>query len=155
MKNRTFPAFRPRSSRPRKRGTSRLFVLGAAFAASTAATGFGVAPAQAAQLGRNERSAVGSGALSAPVAQDRTAVRFDIPPGPLRDVVGRFEGVAGIRVTIAMDGIGDIQSAGVSGVMSPQQALERLLNGTGVSFAFTAPNAATLDIKALSEYVAV
>jgi catecholate siderophore receptor len=130
-------------------------VFGAAFAASTAVTGAGVAPARAAQLGGNERSPVGSGAVSAPAAQDPTAVRFDIPPGPLREVVERFESVAGIRVTIAMDGIGDIHSAGVAGVMLPQQALDRLLNGTGVSFAFTAPNAVTLDIKAVSEFVAV
>ncbi len=155
MKNRTFRAFLPRSPRPRKRGTSRLFVIGAAFAASTAVPGAGVGPAGAAQLGRNERTAAPSDAASAPAAQDRTAARFDIPPGRLRDVVARFEGVSGIRVTIAMDGIGDIQSAGVTGVMLPQQALERLLSGTGVSSSFTAPNAVTLDIKALSEFVAV
>ena len=66
MKNGTFRPALPKSSRPRKRGTSRLFVLGAAFAASTTMTGAGVTPAQAAQVGRNEQS----------------AVRFDIPAGP-------------------------------------------------------------------------
>ena len=43
----------------------------------------------------------------------------------------------------------------MSGILAPREALEHLLVGTGVSVAFTAPQAATLDIPKVSELVTV
>jgi catecholate siderophore receptor len=132
-----------RSPRPRKRGTSRLFVLGATFAAVGSGVAHGQSPARP--------------ATTAPVtgAQTTAAVRFDIPAGMMRDVVRRYTEVTGVRVTMANDRLGALQSPGVSGTMTAQQALDQLLNGIGVAYVFTSPNAVTLEIKQLSESIAV
>ena len=142
MKNRTFRQFLSRQ-RPRKRGVSRLFMLGAALAASATVD---ARPASASPpQDRQKASASPQGG----------AVRFEIPAGSIRDVMRRFEIVTGVRVTIAMDGIGDIQSPGVAGVFTPQQAIEAMLSGTSLSFVFTTPSSVMLDIERLSAYVSV
>src|SRR5262245_30338329 len=122
MKNRTFRNLLS-SRRSRKRGVSRLFVLGAAFAASTAVNESTAAAVQVTPPQTEGKAAATQGA----------PVSFNIPAGPLRDVIVRFEQATGLRVVVAMDGIGDIQSPGVSGVLTPTQALEALLSGTSVS----------------------
>lgn len=122
-------------NRRRKHGVSRLFVLGAAFAASTSA--------------HNPRSAV------AQTLSPATTARFDIPAGLLRDVVRRFEDATGMRITIAMEAIGELQSPGVSGLLTPAQALGVMLDGTGVTCALTGPSTAVLDIETVTEFVAV
>jgi catecholate siderophore receptor len=58
-------------------------------------------------------------------------------------------------VALALDSIGTIQSPGVSGVFTPQDALRRLLSGTAVAFRFTGAADVVLDVEAQSESVRV
>src|SRR5262245_42992624 len=104
------------SRRGRKRGTSRLFVLGA-FAASAVVTGPGVTTAQAAQRPGEGNTLVSN---AAGAAQAAATVRFDIPAGPLGDAIRRFEDLTHIKVNVTRGGIGQLQSPGVSGVMTAQ-----------------------------------
>ncbi len=124
--------------RRRRRGTARLFVLGAAFMASTAVGGT-MAPPVYAQ---------GAGA-----ATSQVAARFDIAAGPIADVARAFEAVTGLAVSYTNESIRDLPSPGVSGLFTPQRALEQMLMGTGVSPIFTATGV-TLDIRT-AEFVAV
>ncbi len=146
MKNASFVHHsRTTRQRLRRRGTQRLFVLGAAFAAA----GVPAAPAAAvAQSATAPAPATGAARITS------AAVRFDIAPGSLDRVAAEFQRVTGIAVTLADAGLGRIQSAGVAGVMTPQQALEKLLAGTAVRGAFTA-SGVTLDVRGVDEFVAV
>jgi catecholate siderophore receptor len=87
--------------------------------------------------------------------QQSRSVRFDIPPGTLDTVIAAFETATGIKVSTAVDSILTIHSPGVSGLHSGEQALRQLLDGTGVTYRFTAPNAVTLDVAAVEEFVQV
>jgi hypothetical protein len=94
MKNKILSGHRVRSRR-RRRGTARLFVLGAAFMASTAMGGK-LAPRVYAQ---------GTAA-----AASQAALRFDIPAGPLADVGRAFEALTGLTVSYTNESIRDLQS---------------------------------------------
>jgi catecholate siderophore receptor len=87
--------------------------------------------------------------------QKRPAIRFDIPAGPLRDVLAAFERVTNLRVRFRDEALRDIQSPGLTGVFTPEQALERLLAGTGTGFTFSAPETVTIDVAGVREFVAV
>ncbi|MGE0447219.1 MAG: TonB-dependent siderophore receptor [Vicinamibacterales bacterium] len=137
MKN--TPFVRSTHSKRRRRGTARLFVLGAAFTASALVPGLAT-PAAAAPAQQG----------SAQGAQQT----FAIAAGTIGSVAQAFEAATGIRVTLANDMIRDLPSAGVRGRFTAQQALDRLLAGTGVGAAFTSDTAVTLDIRT-AEFVAV
>ena len=61
--------------------------------------------------------------------------RFDIPPGPLDVVLAAFEQLTGLRVTVSVDAIRSIQSPGVTGTLTTEEALQQMLAGNerGVS----------------------
>jgi catecholate siderophore receptor len=88
-------------------------------------------------------------------AQAPQAQRFDIPPGPLYTVLATFQAQTGIAATAVREGILEIQSPGVSGLFSPERALEQLLVGTGLGFRFSSPTAVVLDLRGQSEFVEV
>ncbi len=69
----------------------------------------------------------------APSQQVNTVGKFAIPAGPLADVIPAFEKASGLKITIANEGIKGVTSPGVTGLLSPSQALEKMLEGTGVS----------------------
>ena len=142
MKNRTFKKA-DKNGRRRRRGTARLFVLGAAFMASTSVPAF----AQEAQPP--------SQAQSSAQAVQQSRAQYAISAGPLGDLIERFEQAAGVRLTLAMDSLAMIQSPGVSGFYTVEQALQQLVAGTSLSFRFTAPGLALLDIAGQSEKVEV
>jgi catecholate siderophore receptor len=133
MKNRTFRKA-DRNGRRRRRGTARLFVL-AAFMASTSTTAFA--------------------RQSQTIASQDTRAQYSIAPGPLADLLDRFQQASGVKVTLAMESLGAIQSPGVSGLYTVEQALQELVAGTSLSVRFTAPRVALLDIQAQSESVQV
>ena len=112
MHNRSFRAI-GRRQKPRKRGTARLYVLGAAFAASTVASGNVVAPLYAAEV---RRPAVAI--EKTPEAQDTQELSFAIQPAPLGDVLAEFERVTQVKVVLADSGIATIQSPGVVGTFT-------------------------------------
>jgi catecholate siderophore receptor len=134
MKNRTFRKA-DKKSRRRRRGAARLFVLGAAFMASTSTTAFAT--------------------QSQAIASQETRAQFSIAPGPLADLLERFEQASGVKVTLAMESLGAIQSPGVSGLYTVEEALQQLVAGTSLAVRFTAPRVALLDIQAQSESVQV
>jgi catecholate siderophore receptor len=124
--------------RHRRRGTARLFVLGAAFMASTAIGGKIATPVYA---------------QGAPAAASQAAVRFDIPAGTIADVARGFEAVTGLTVSYTNESIRDLPSPGVSGLLTPERAITQMLMGTGISATFMAAGV-TLDIRA-AEFVSV
>jgi catecholate siderophore receptor len=127
-------------SRRRRRGTARLFVLGAAFMA-TATVGGLTTPVHAQQ--------------PRPATPARAeAIRFNIAAGSIADVAQAFEVVSGLEVTFVNDMIGMLPSPGIVGLFTPQQALEQMLAGTGVGFTFADGGGVALDLRT-SEFVAV
>ncbi|MQA28787.1 MAG: TonB-dependent receptor plug domain-containing protein, partial [Luteitalea sp.] len=147
-------------SRKRRRGRTRLFVLGtsAAFVASTAMTDSLTATVYAQERRRGSPfTAVTSTAQvweALGGVQSAQVLPFNIPPGTIGSVVASFEAVTRIKVTIATEALRDLRSPGVSGQFTPEQALERLLAGTAVGFVFTAPDAVTVEVRT-SESVVV
>jgi catecholate siderophore receptor len=90
------------------------------------------------------------------LTQDPKATRrFDIPPGPLSEVLEAYQRASGVGVTYSLDAIRSIPSPGVSGILSFEQALNRVLAGTEVHYTFTSPTTVALDLKGPSEQVEV
>jgi catecholate siderophore receptor len=87
--------------------------------------------------------------------QAPTTHRFDIPAGPLSDVLNAFARVTGMHVALDIQSIGVIQSPGVSGALTPEQALQALLTGTSVRFRLTSPTSAVLELATHVESVEV
>lgn len=82
--------------------------------------------------------------------------RFDIPAGVLRTVLEAYEKTTGIAVdTTSNKDILDVASPGVSGMLSAEQALQKVLAGTGVSFTFKGNKAVALELRAESAVVNV
>jgi len=61
-------------------------------------------------------------------AQQRT---FDIPPQPLAGALAAFGQQSGMQVSISAGLAQGVSSPGASGALTPAQALDRLLAGTG------------------------
>jgi catecholate siderophore receptor len=72
--------------------------------------------------------------------------RFQIAPGPLSAILPSFEQIAGLEVVAELPGILSVSSPGVSGVFIPEQALARLLHGTGLSYRFVSASTVSLDV---------
>src|SRR5271167_2600253 len=53
--------------------------------------------------------------------------RFDIAAGSMDSVIAAFELVTDLRIELATDGIRSVSSPGVSGLYTPEQALQKLL----------------------------
>jgi catecholate siderophore receptor len=81
--------------------------------------------------------------------------KFAIAPGILTDVTGSFETVSGIHVTLTTEGIGNLSSPGVSGVFTPEAALDRLLEGTGVAWRASGSKEVVLSLKQVKASVDV
>ena len=75
---------------------------------------------------------------------------FDIPPQPLTDALALFGRQSGLQVSVDAALILGVQSPGVTGTLSPEQALGRLLAGTGIAYRMTGGNTALLE-RAVAE----
>jgi catecholate siderophore receptor len=127
---------------PRRRGVARLFVLGAAVAATgTVARPVGAQTPTPAQTPAARRAAPAT-------------FRFDISSAPLDTVAAAFTRITGVPVTFAMPELGMIQSPGVTGTMTAEAAMRALLEGTSVSASF-ATTGATLGVGGVAEFVEV
>ncbi|GAA4256774.1 TonB-dependent siderophore receptor [Azospirillum formosense] len=98
--------------------------------------------------------ASGSDALAAPAtnggqvaqASGQTAgQRFDIAPQGLVTALNAFSAASGWEVGFPAEVARGLSSPGVSGTMSADEALHRLLSGTGVSYQMTGPSRAVLS----------
>jgi catecholate siderophore receptor len=137
LKNQSLRKSDMNGRRGRKRGTARLFVLSAAFAASTVAGG-----------------AIRAASAQTPATQAST-VQFNIQPGLISEVLEAFQNATGAKVTLALDSIGQIQSPGVVGRLTLERGLQTLLAGTSLGFRSTAPGQFTIDVQTRSESVEV
>jgi catecholate siderophore receptor len=185
MKKSALSGLRPGRGSRRKKGTSRLFVIGAAFMASTAVgaqtstadaaprvvstgvrAGAAVTPsprksAKPASTVLSLRSALRATSVAkddgpqGAAAQNQVATRFAIPAGPLSDVLAAFHTATGLKIVLALDSISTLQSPGVSGVFTAAQALQALLTGTGVSSQFDGPGSVVLELRGQNESVEV
>jgi catecholate siderophore receptor len=77
--------------------------------------------------------------------------RFDIPAASLDSVLTAFERVTGLAVTFAMEGLRTLPSPGVTGLYTAEQALQKLLAGTGVTYRFTGVETVTLDLQGVAQ----
>src|SRR5688572_12009372 len=134
------------------------FMASAAFAPQVAG------PAHAADLGRRLESlriaVPGETRLARALANqapagDQRQVRFDIPAGPLRTVLAEIERISGVSIALTNPAISDISSGGVSGLLTPMEAIARALQGTSVTSRETGPNSVSLEIRLASEAVDV
>lgn len=104
------------------RGRGRQALRGAALALMTVASVGGEAAAQS------------ESGISIAQAQQRT---FDIPPQPLAGALAAFGQQSGMQVSISAGLAQGVSSPGASGAMTPSQALDRLLSGTGITYRVT------------------
>ena len=81
--------------------------------------------------------------------------RFDIPAGSLDTVVAAFEQVTGLRVSVSKEGFRAVSSKGVSAVYTAEQALQKLLSDTGLTYRFTSATEVSLDLKSVASSVDV
>lgn len=78
------------------------------------------------------------------LAQDDSQV-FDIPAQPLPQALLSFSRTTGIELFFDDAVARGLGSPGVSGRLTPEAALERLLAGTGLGYRFTNPTTVTLE----------
>jgi|AGTN01.3.fsa_nt_gi TonB-dependent siderophore receptor len=70
---------------------------------------------------------------------------FDIAAKPLPQALTEFSAVAGLRVLYTAEEPFNAASPGLSGSFTAEQALSRLLSGTGITYRFTNPTTVTLE----------
>ena len=109
----------------RIRGGNRRRGLASTLMVATAlASAFAAAPSWAAQ----------AAASTLTVAQLQSERRFDIPVQPLTDALVAFGQQSGVQVTVNGKLARDVVSPAVSGTMTSEQALRRLLAGSGLIY---------------------
>lgn len=79
------------------------------------------------------------------LAQSREARRFDIPAQPLADALTVFGRQAGLQVTLDAAIAAGRSAPAVAGTMPPQEALRRLLVGSGITWHFSDGNTVALE----------
>jgi catecholate siderophore receptor len=70
-------------------------------------------------------------------------------------VIAAFTNATGVRVTLIGDELKGVQSPGVSGLFTIEQAIEQWLAGTNVTYRFVAPRAVELRLAGTTERVEV
>lgn len=80
------------------------------------------------------------------LAQSDVQRSFDIAPQPLSDALNAFGKQADVQVTADSELVRDISTNGVKGRMTAEQAMRRLLAGTGLTYAVTG-NGSTIAVR--------
>ena len=75
-------------------------------------------------------------------------MEFKIAAGPLETVISEFEKVTGVKLSVSNTDILNIQSPGVFGSFTIDQALTLILKGTGVSYTVRDPKLFLLGLQA-------
>jgi catecholate siderophore receptor len=71
--------------------------------------------------------------------------RFDIPPAILSEALAAF--TASTQIHVDLNGLGGMQSPGVTGLYTPEEALKKLLAGTGLAARFQSAQQASLQLE--------
>lgn len=79
-------------------------------------------------------------------AQQQT-LSFNIPAQPLDDALAAYGIASGVQVLYGAPLTQGLKSTAVNGSYSPEQALARLLSGTGLAYQFTAARSVTLAAR--------
>jgi catecholate siderophore receptor len=124
----------------RRLGGSRYWMAMGTLAAYSAAGGGRVAWAQ-------QKQPDGSYTRAVDAIQALPVRRFDIPAGPLATALRAFQAASGLKVDVAQPDLLSVQSEGVTGLLTPAQALDLLLAKTGLVYRVTAPSSVTIDLK--------
>lgn len=133
-------------SRPSVRSTP--WIVAGAFVASAAM-------GRADVLAQTFQSTAFLDAAGPTAAGGQPARRLSIPAGPLGEVLDAFQRLTGVHVEVAAEGMRAIYSLGVSGVLTEREALEQLLQGTGLSGRFVSSTQVALEFRTASESVDV
>lgn len=88
---------------------------------------------------------------ASPGATQLATRRFEIAAGSLRDALAAFSRTTGITINDPKAVVADRQSPGISGVLTAEEALRRLLAGSGVTYRFTSPRSLNLELGSLPE----
>lgn len=93
------------------------------------------------------------------IEADRAAAlpvrRYQVSSGALDVVLEKFRKTSGAMVEVSHPELLSIQSPGVTGVYTDEQALAKLLSGTGLTYSVTGANAFTVRLKEASTSVEV
>ncbi len=89
------------------------------------------------------------------VTTQQQQILFDVEPGTLETVLTKFQQATGMQVEIPNDAMRSFSSPGVKGRLSPEQALQQILSGTGLTYRFTDKRTAILEIHAATESVEI
>lgn len=81
-----------------------------------------------------------------PVDGQQPVRRFDIPAGTLGASIEAYRQASGVSVQLTGD-VAALNAPGISGTFTPEQALRQLLEGTGVAYRFTSPDAVVLELR--------
>ena len=88
-------------------------------------------------------------------ARNAPVYRFSIPSGPLAAALQQFELVTGLHVRVAADLVANMTTLGVSGTLTADQALARLLDGTSLSHRFADQTTVDVEVHVAAETVNV
>ena len=100
-----------------------------------------------------QNAAAGTQAAGAPVAEAQssaTAVRtFQIPAGSLADAITLFRKDAKLSLVfdVPQASADDFRTRGVKGTMTDAEALRQMLDGTGLTVAFTSPTEVKIGLR--------
>ena len=81
-----------------------------------------------------------------PAGGQQPVRRFDIPAGTLGASIEAYRQASGVSVQVPGD-VAAINAAAISGSFTPEQALRQLLEGTGVAYRFTGPDAVVVELR--------
>ncbi len=84
-------------------------------------------------------------AQGSPSAQSGEKRDYDIPPQPLGPAMNEFAKTSGLQVSFPSEVAADRHSPGVTGRYSPDEALQALLAGTGMTYRYVSADTVTLQ----------
>jgi catecholate siderophore receptor len=95
----------------------------------------------------------------APLPADQTITlplrRYNIRAGSLATVIAEFSRTAGVEVTALREDMLTVESPGVAGLFTPEEALRQLLHNTGIDFQSKEGGKFVLDLRAVNSSVEV
>ncbi|TQV84003.1 TonB-dependent receptor [Exilibacterium tricleocarpae] len=78
-------------------------------------------------------------------------VQFDLTPGPLSQSLIQFAEQAEVSLLVSKTAVAHLHAAPLNGVMTPSQALQRLLRGTGLGYRFVDRQTVSISAALLEE----
>ncbi len=89
------------------------------------------------------------------VRPDQVVHDFNVPAGPISEVMAQLEAATTVKIRIPSDRIGEVPSPGVKGVHTLAEALTEALKGTEVVAAFDSPESVGLKLRSADQSVTV